>query len=99
MTDSDLLICSCSVYERAFNNLRDTQPEAKEEAVMLLEAWRRFEEQSQAAGTEQKNSAVQAVERRMPKRIKRKRALENEDGLSGGMEVCHHIRTIESRDR
>lgn len=32
-----------SVYERAFRSLRDNQPDAKEEAVMLLEAWRAFE--------------------------------------------------------
>lgn len=32
-----------SVYERAFRSLRDNQPDAKEEAVMLLEAWRSFE--------------------------------------------------------
>lgn len=37
--------CAClySVYERAFRNLRQEQPDAKEEAVMLLEAWRAFE--------------------------------------------------------
>ena len=77
-----------SVYERAFNNLRDTQPDAKEEAVMLLEAWRKFEQQTQATGDEQKTSAVAAVEKRMPKRIKRKRAIETEDGSNAGMEVC-----------
>ena len=32
-----------SVYERAFRSLRDNQPDAKEEAVMLLEAWQAFE--------------------------------------------------------
>lgn len=31
------------MYERAFRGLRDGQPDAKEEAVMLLEAWRTFE--------------------------------------------------------
>ncbi len=39
----------CSVYERAFRSLRDNQPDAKEEAVMLLEAWRAFEADSAAA--------------------------------------------------
>jgi hypothetical protein len=33
----------CQVYERAFRSLREGQPDAKEEAVMLLEAWREFE--------------------------------------------------------
>ena len=77
----------CSVYERAFNNLRDTQPDAKEEAVMLLEAWRKFEQQAQATADQQKSSAVAAVEKRMPKRIKRKRPIETEDGSNAGMEV------------
>lgn len=37
------MVCVSSVYERAFRSLRDNQPDAKEEAVMLLEAWRAFE--------------------------------------------------------
>lgn len=32
-----------SVYERALRRLRATQPDAKEEAVMLLQAWLAFE--------------------------------------------------------
>lgn len=39
----------CSVYERAFRSLRENQPDAKEEAVMLLEAWRAFEADTAAA--------------------------------------------------
>lgn len=84
---SERLVHPCSVYERAFNNLRDSQPDAKEEAVMLLEAWRKFEQQAEATGQQQKTSAVAAVEKRMPKRIKRKRAIETEDGSNAGMEV------------
>ena len=38
-----------SVYERAYRNMREDQPEAKEEAVMLLEAWRAFEQRAAAA--------------------------------------------------
>lgn len=75
------------MYERAFNNLRDSQPDAKEEAVMLLEAWRKFEQQAEATGQQQKTSAVAAVEKRMPKRLKRKRAIETDDGSNAGMEV------------
>lgn len=60
--------CQRSVYERAFRSLRESQPDAKEEALMLLEAWRAFEA---AAGSGE--TAVAAVERRMPKRVKRKR--------------------------
>ena len=32
-----------SVFERAFRRLRQTQPDAKEEAAMLLESWLDFE--------------------------------------------------------
>ncbi len=31
------------VYSRAYRSLRDTQPGAREEAVMLLEGWKEFE--------------------------------------------------------
>lgn len=32
-----------AVYERGFRSIREGSPDAKEEAVMLLEAWRDFE--------------------------------------------------------
>ena len=32
-----------SVYERAFTELRNDQPDAKQEALLLLEAWQAFE--------------------------------------------------------
>ncbi len=32
-----------SVYERAYRSMRETQPDAKEEALALLEAWKEFE--------------------------------------------------------
>ena len=38
-----------SVYERAYRSLREDQPDAKEEAVMLLEAWRNLERRAAAA--------------------------------------------------
>ena len=77
-----------SVYERAYRTLRDDQPDAKEEAVMLLEAWRAFEREvsarhGDAGGTA---PAVEAVEKRMPRRIKRKRPIVTNDGLEAGME-------------
>ena len=46
----------CSVYERAFRNLRQQQPDAKEEAVMLLEAWRAFEAETFSAEARQVSS-------------------------------------------
>lgn len=67
--------------------MRDTQPDAKEEAVMLLEAWRKFEQQTEAGAEGQQANAVAAVEKRMPKKIKRKRPIETDDGSNVGMEV------------
>ena len=60
------------MYERAFTSLRESQPDAKEEAVMLLEAWRSAEAQAESVAEDARAAAVQAVEKRMPKRIKRK---------------------------
>ena len=57
-----------SVYERAYRTLRDEQPDAKEEAVMLLEAWRAFErEAASRQGDGGSTTAVEAVEKRMPR--------------------------------
>lgn len=77
-----------SIYERAYRCLRDDQPDAKEEAVMLLEAWRGFEREVAGSKSEGSGagSAVEAVERKMPKRVKRKRPIVTDDGLEAGME-------------
>lgn len=37
--------CSRALYERAYKNLRENTPDAKEEAVMLLEGWKAFEQE------------------------------------------------------
>lgn len=75
-----------SVYERALQSLRELQPDAKEEAVLLLQAWRDFEANARSRNEEERGKAVAAVERRMPKRVKRKRPLLLEDGSQAGME-------------
>ena len=67
------------VYTRALRSLKETQPDAKEERVMLLEAWRSFE----AAST---SGDVSAVEKKLPKRVKRKRAIFADDGAPAGQE-------------
>ena len=67
------------VYERALRSLKETQPDAKEERVMLLEAWRAFEA-SAADGD------VERVEKKMPRRVKRKRAIFADDGAPAGQE-------------
>jgi hypothetical protein len=47
-------------------------PDAKEEAVMLLEAWRAFEAEAESQSESARSACVEAVEKRMPKRVKRK---------------------------
>lgn len=74
------------VYERAFECLRETAPDAKEEALMVLEAWRSMERAAAAASEEERRRLVGAVEAKMPKRVKRKRPLRMEDGRQVGME-------------
>ena len=67
------------VYERALRSLKETQPDAKEERVMLLEAWVAFERDASDGDAER-------VEKKMPRRVKRKRAVFAEDGAPAGQE-------------
>jgi len=67
------------VYRRADRALAEAGGE-KEARVMVLEAWRAAEE---AAG---EAAAAAEVERRMPRRVKRRRALLGEDGQEAGTE-------------
>eukprot|EP00854_Cymbomonas_tetramitiformis_P012629 gene12629-14928_t len=69
------------VYERAYRSLKETAMDAKEERVMLLEAWRAFE---MRLGSSQE--ALESVTKKMPRRVKRKRPIHTEDGTAVGME-------------
>lgn len=69
------------VYERALRSLKETQPDAKEERVMLLEAWRAFEV---TVGSDA--DVLAKVEKKMPRRVKRKRPIYTEDGTPAGQE-------------
>jgi crooked neck len=73
------------VFERALEALKTNQPDAKEERVMLLEAWKVFEENASGASNEKKE-LIDAVDKKMPKRVKRKRPMYTEDGEDAGME-------------
>ena len=74
------------VYSRGLQSLRKLQVDAKEEAVMLLEAWRKFERESLRDGSGSKE-ALEDVEKKMPKKVKRKRPILLDDGTdTGGME-------------
>ena len=69
-----------AVYERADAALRSAAQPDKEARVMLLEAWRAHEA---AAGDA---DALRSVEARLPKRVKRRRTLQTEDGSAAGVE-------------
>ena len=71
------------VYERALRSLKEDQGDAKEERVMLLEAWRAFEE---TIGGDDSDERVAGVEKKMPRRVKRKRPIYTEDGTAAGQE-------------
>ena len=61
---------SRAVYERALRELKDADPDAKEERVMLLEAWKSFE-----STLPPEFSQVADVKAKLPKRVKRKRSV------------------------
>lgn len=76
-----LILCDVSgVFERAFESLRTSAPEQKEERAMLLEEWREAERSFGEFGD------VAAVQRKMPRRVKRKRPISSEDGTPAGYE-------------
>jgi len=72
---------SRAVYRRAVDELKESDPDAKEERVMLLEAWKSFED------TLPSNFSQSAdVKAKLPKRVKRKRALVDEAGAEYAQE-------------
>eukprot|EP00898_Chlorokybus_atmophyticus_P002064 jgi/Chlat1/2859/Chrsp194S00790 len=68
------------IYERGLRSLQETAPDAKEERVMLLEAWRDFEAEHGNVQTRED------VNKKLPKRVKRKRPVISEDGIAAGYE-------------
>lgn len=62
------------VYERANQALRGAHE--KEERVLLLEAWRDFEERHSD------EKSVASVQARMPRRVKRRQRVQADDGVS-----------------
>ncbi|KAI1240309.1 hypothetical protein IHE44_0008725 [Lamprotornis superbus] len=66
------------VYEEANRAMRSC--EEKEERVMLLEAWRSFEEEFGTQATKER------IDKLMPEKIKKRRKLQAEDGSDAGWE-------------
>ncbi|XP_020685724.1 crooked neck-like protein 1 [Dendrobium catenatum] len=69
-----------SVFERAFDYFRTSAPELKEERAMLLEEWLNTETGFADLGD------VSLVQKKLPRKVKRKRAISLEDGAPAGYE-------------
>jgi crooked neck len=67
-----------TIFEKAYDQLK--QQQLNEERVLLLDAWRVLEKQQGNA------SSVAAVEKKMPRRVKRKRMRKDDQGLDLGWE-------------
>nr|XP_042906923.1 crooked neck-like protein 1 isoform X1 [Parasteatoda tepidariorum] len=82
--EGDMALSQCrNVYERANKNLRTSNE--KEERMMLLEAWKDFEEEY---GDER---SKQTVEKQMPKRVKKRRKVQTDDGSESYEEYYDYI--------
>lgn len=67
-----------NIFEEADVSLRE--PHQKEERVLCLEAWRDFEKE---AGDEE---SISEINKKMPRRVKKRRKIEVEEGEEGGWE-------------
>ncbi|PKA55794.1 PsbB mRNA maturation factor Mbb1, chloroplastic [Apostasia shenzhenica] len=68
------------VFERAFDYFRTSAPEMKEERAMLLEEWLNMESNFGSLGD------VALVQKKLPRKVKRKRAISSDDGTPAGYE-------------
>lgn len=75
--DLTLFLCSPGVFERALGYFRTSAPELKEERAMLLEEWLNMESSSGDLGD------VDLVRGKLPKKLKKRRNLETENGPAG----------------
>lgn len=74
------LPCARQVFSRAFKGLREGAPDAKEEALLVLEEWRRHEEAQGWRPEDERAEAVEAVAKKMPKKVKRRRPVRDDTG-------------------
>lgn len=70
------------VFERAFDYFRTAAPELKDERAMLLEEWLNIESSFGNLGD------VTLVQKKLPRKVKRKRAISTEDGTPAGYAHC-----------
>ncbi|QDZ19359.1 hypothetical protein A3770_02p18770 [Chloropicon primus] len=68
------------IYKRAYRYFRDPALDMKDECVMLLEAWKAFETESGSP------ESLKEVEEKMPRQVKRRRPVMDNNGEEVGME-------------
>ncbi|CAH9122332.1 unnamed protein product [Cuscuta epithymum] len=73
------------VFERALAYYRTSAPELKEERAMLLEEWLNLESSFEDVGD------VGLVRSKMPKKLKKRRQIETEDGPAGYEEYIDYL--------
>ncbi|XP_027081269.1 crooked neck-like protein 1 [Coffea eugenioides] len=73
------------VFERALSYFRTSAPELKEERAMLLEEWLNLESSYGELGN------VDLVRVKLPKKLKKRRQIETEDGPSGYEEYIDYL--------
>ncbi|CAO2825101.1 unnamed protein product [Amaranthus hypochondriacus] len=73
------------VFEKALSHFRVSAPELKEERAMLLDEWLKLEKAFGDLGD------VSSVQAKLPKKLKRKRPIETEDGTTGYEEYFDYM--------
>ncbi|KAJ4974527.1 hypothetical protein NE237_007701 [Protea cynaroides] len=79
------LQCARSVFEKAVNYFRTSAPDLKEERAMLLEEWHEMEKSFGSIGDES------LVNKKLPKKLKKKRPIVTEDGPAGFEEYYDYV--------
>ncbi|RWW47443.1 hypothetical protein BHE74_00046569 [Ensete ventricosum] len=69
---------SRGVFEKAFDYFRTSAPELKEERAMLLEDWLNTESSCGSLGD------VSLVQKKLPRKVKKRRPISSEDGTPAG---------------
>merc|ERR1711977_120933 len=79
-----------SIYDRAYQFMREESSKHKNEIVMILEAWWEFEKRHASnVATQNKDiykNRLDELNRKMPRKVKRKRTLYSVDGEEVGIE-------------
>ncbi|CAA0838209.1 crooked neck protein- putative / cell cycle protein- putative [Striga hermonthica] len=74
-----------ALFERALNYFRDSAPELKEERTILLEEWLNVENSFGELGD------VDLVRSKLPRKLKKRRHIENEHGRGGFTEYVDYL--------